>query len=131
MNTHSSSSPSVDRQKIVVIGGSGLIGKPVVEKLRSLGHEVVAASPSQGINSVTGEGLASALAGAHTVIDVANSPSFEDRAVLDFFERSTRNLLAASSAAGVRHYVALSVVGTERMLQSGYFRAKLAQESLI
>ncbi|MEZ0216722.1 MAG: SDR family oxidoreductase [Rariglobus sp.] len=131
MNTQSVSSSSANLQKIVVIGGTGLIGKPIVEKLRSLGHEVVAASPSQGINSVTGEGLATALAGAHTVIDVANSPSFEDQAVLDFFERSTRNLLAASAAAGVRHYVALSVVGTERMLQSGYFLAKLAQESLI
>ena len=131
MNTLANSSSSTRRQKFVVIGGTGLIGKPIVEKLRSLGHEVVAASPSQGINSVTGEGLATALAGAHTVIDVANSPSFEDQAVLDFFERSTRNLLAASAAAGVRHYVALSVVGTERMLQSGYFRAKLAQESLI
>lgn len=131
MNTPSTPASPVNFQKIVVIGGSGLIGKPVVEKLRGLGHEVVAASPSQGINSVTGEGLATALAGAHTVIDVANSPSFEDQAVLEFFERSTRNLLAASAAAGVRHYVALSVVGTERMLQSGYFRAKLAQESLI
>jgi uncharacterized protein YbjT (DUF2867 family) len=131
MNTPSITSSPVNLRKIVVIGGTGLIGKPIVEKLRSLGHEVVAASPSKGINSVTGEGLAAALAGAHTVIDVANSPSFEDQAVLDFFERSTRNLLAASASAGVRHYVALSVVGTERMLQSGYFRAKLAQESLI
>lgn len=131
MNTNSSAASSTNRQKFVVIGGTGLIGKPIVEKLRDLGHAVVAASPSQGINSVTGDGLAAALAGADTVIDVSNSPSFEDAAVLAFFERSTRNLLAASSAAGVSHYVALSVVGTERMLQSGYFRAKLAQESLI
>ncbi|HEY9247816.1 MAG TPA: NAD(P)H-binding protein [Rariglobus sp.] len=131
MNTQSSSASSANRQKIVVIGGTGLIGKPLVTRLRDLGHTVVAASPSQGVNTVTGEGLAAALAGAHTVIDVANSPSFEDAAVLDFFERSTRNLLAAGATAGVSHYVALSVVGTERMLQSGYFRAKLAQESLI
>jgi uncharacterized protein YbjT (DUF2867 family) len=117
--------------KFVVVGGTGLIGKPIVSHLRDLGHTVVVASPSQGINTVTGEGLAAALAGAHTVIDVSNSPSFEDAAVLDFFKNSTRNLLAASTAAGVRHFVALSVVGTERMLQSGYFRAKLAQESLI
>src|SRR3954470_1842692 len=105
MNTPSSFSQPASRQKIVVIGGTGLIGKPIFERLRSLGHEVVAASPSKGINSVTGEGLAAAIAGAHTVIDVANSPSFEDQAVLDFFERSTRNLLAASASAGVRHYV--------------------------
>jgi len=132
MNTNTiPSAPPRNRRKIVVIGGTGLIGKPVVEQLRRLGHEVVAASPSLGINAVTGEGLSAALAGAHTVIDVANSPSFEDQAVLDFFERSTRNLLAAGTAAGVRHHVALSVVGTERMTASGYFRAKLAQESLI
>lgn len=131
MNTQSSSASSANRQKIVVIGGTGLIGKPLVTRLRDLGHTVVAASPSQGVNTVTGEGLAAALAGAHTVFDVSNSPSFEDAAVLDFFERSTRNLLAAGATAGVSHYVALSVVGTHRMLQSGYFRAKLAQESLI
>jgi len=131
MNTQSTTTSPGHHRKIVVIGGTGLIGKPLVEKLRGLGHTVVAASPSRGINAVTGEGLAAALSGAHTVIDVANSPSFEDQAVLDFFERSTRNLLAASAAAGIRHYVALSVVGTERMLQGGYFRAKLAQESLI
>lgn len=131
MNTTSTLPSPGNRRKIVVIGGTGLIGKPLVEKLRNLGHTVVAASPSQGINAVTGEGLSAALAGAHTVIDVSNSPSFEDAAVLAFFEQSTRNLLAAGSAAGVSHYVALSVVGTERMLQGGYFRAKLAQESLI
>jgi non-heme chloroperoxidase len=117
--------------KIVVIGGTGLIGREVVKILRGQGHEVVAGSPSSGINTVTGEGLAKALAGAHLVIDVANSPSFEDKAVMEFFEASGRNLLAAEQVAGVKHHVALSVVGTERMLASGYFRAKMAQESLI
>jgi len=117
--------------KIVVIGGSGLIGKKLVNKLRQLDHEVVAASPSSGVNSITGEGLAEALAGAQAVVDVTNSPSWEDKAVLEFFETSTRNLLAAEVAAGVRHHVALSVVGTERLLQSGFFRAKMAQEDLI
>ena len=117
--------------KIVVIGGSGLIGTKLVNKLRQLGHEVVAASPSSGVNSITGEGLAEALAGAQAVVDVTNSPSWEDKAVLEFFETSTRNLLAAEVAAGVRHHVALSVVGTERLLQSGFFRAKMAQEDLI
>ena len=117
--------------KIVVIGGSGLIGSKLVKKLRQLGHEVVAASPSSGVNSITGEGLAEALAGAQAVVDVTNSPSWEDKAVLEFFETSTRNLLAAEVAAGVRHHVALSVVGTERLLQSGFFRAKMAQEDLI
>jgi len=117
--------------KIVVIGGSGLIGTKVVKNLRDKGHEVVAASPSKGINSVTGEGLAQAVAGAHVVVDVANSPSFEDKAVLEFFEKSGRNLLPAEAAAGVGHHVALSVVGTDRLLASGYFRAKLAQENLI
>src|SRR5712672_1732776 len=117
--------------KIVVIGGTGLIGTKVVKKLRDKGHEVVAASPSKGINSVTGEGLAQALAGAQVVVDVANAPSWEDKAVLGFFETSGRNLLAAEAAAGVRHHVALSVVGTERLLASGYFRAKLAQENLV
>jgi uncharacterized protein YbjT (DUF2867 family) len=117
--------------KIVVIGGSGLIGTKLVNKLRQLDHEVVAASPSSGVNTITGEGLAEALAGAQVVVDVANSPSFEDKAVLEFFERSGRNLLAAETAAGVRHHVALSVVGTDRLLQSGYFRAKMAQEDLI
>ena len=117
--------------KIVVIGGSGLIGKKVVNNLRQHGHEVVAASPSSGVNTVTGEGLAQALAGAQVVVDVANAPSWEDSAVLAFFETSGRNLLAADAAAGVGHHVALSVVGTDRLLASGYFRAKMAQEKLI
>jgi uncharacterized protein YbjT (DUF2867 family) len=117
--------------KIVVIGGSGLIGTKLVERLRREGHAVVPASPGTGVNAVTGEGLAGALAGAEVVVDVANAPSFEDRAVLDFFERSGRNLLAAEAEAGVRHHVALSVVGTDRLLGSGYFRAKMAQETLI
>ena len=117
--------------KIVVIGGSGLIGTKLVNKLRQLGHEVVAASPTSGVNTITGEGLAEALAGAQVVVDVANSPSWEDKAVLDFFETSGRNLLAAEAAAGVGHHIALSVVGTERLLASGYFRAKMAQETLI
>ncbi len=117
--------------KIIVIGGTGLIGTKVVKILRDKGHEVVAASPSKGINSVTGEGLAAALAGAQVVVDVANAPSWEDKAVMEFFETSGRNLLAAEAAAGVGHHVALSVVGTERLLASGYFRAKMAQENLI
>jgi uncharacterized protein YbjT (DUF2867 family) len=117
--------------KVVVIGGSGLIGAKVVKQLRDAGHEVVAASPSSGVNTLTGEGLNAALAGAQVVVDVANSPSFEDQAVLNFFETSGRNLLAAESAAGVRHHVALSVVGTDQLPASGYFRAKLAQEQLI
>ena len=117
--------------KIVVIGGSGLIGKKLVKNLRQQGHEVVAASPSLGVNTVTGEGLAQALAGAQVVVDVANAPSWEDKAVLEFFETSGRNLLAAEAAAGVGHHVALSVVGTDRLLASGYFRAKMAQENLI
>jgi len=117
--------------KIVVIGGSGLIGSKLVDRLRQGGHEVVAASPKSGVNTLTREGLAEALADAEVVVDVANSPSFEDKAVLAFFETSGRNLLAAEAAAGVRHHVALSVVGTERLLESGYFRAKMAQENLI
>jgi uncharacterized protein YbjT (DUF2867 family) len=117
--------------KIVVIGGSGLIGTKVVTNLRQHGHEVVAASPSSGVNTVTGEGLAQAVAGARVVVDVANAPSWEDSAVLAFFEASGRNLLAAEAAAGVGHHLALSVVGTDRLLASGYFRAKLAQEELI
>jgi uncharacterized protein YbjT (DUF2867 family) len=117
--------------KIVVIGGSGLIGKKLVANLRQHGHQVVPASPSSGVNTLTGEGLAEALAGAEIVVDVANAPSWEDKAVMDFFETSGRNLLAAESAAKVRHHVALSVVGTDRLLASGYFRAKLAQEKLI
>jgi uncharacterized protein YbjT (DUF2867 family) len=117
--------------KIVVIGGSGFIGKKVVMNLRQHGHEVLAASPSSGVNIVTGEGLAQALAGAQVVVDVANAPSWEDNAVLAFFETSGRNLLAAEAAAGVGHHLALSVVGTDRLLASGYFRAKMAQENLI
>ena len=117
--------------KIVIIGGSGLIGKKLVNNLRKQDHEVVAASPSSGVNTLTGEGLAEALTDAQVVVDVANSPSFEDKAVLEFFETSGRNLLAAEAAAGVGHHVALSVVGTERLLASGYFRAKMAQENLI
>jgi uncharacterized protein YbjT (DUF2867 family) len=117
--------------KIVVIGGSGLIGSKLVDRLRQKGHEVVAASPNSGVNTITGEGLAEALAGAQAVVDVANSPSFEDKAALDFFETSGRNLLAAESAVGVGHHLALSVVGTDRLLESGYFRAKMAQENLI
>src|SRR6186997_2403587 len=117
--------------KIVVIGGSGLIGKKVVANLRRRGHEAVAASPSSGVNTVTGAGLARALAGARVVVDVANAPSWEDNAVLAFFETSGRNLLAAEAAAGVGYHVALSVVGTDRLLASGYFRAKMAQEKLI
>jgi len=117
--------------KIVVVGGSGLIGSNVVRRLRRDGHETVAASPGSGVNTITGEGLARALEGAQVVIDVANSPSFEDGAVLQFFETSSRNLLAAEAQAGVEHHLALSVVGTDRLPQSGYFRAKVAQEKLI
>jgi uncharacterized protein YbjT (DUF2867 family) len=117
--------------KIVVIGGTGLIGSRLVNKLREQGHEAIAASPNSGVNSVTGEGLAEALRGASVVVDVTNSPSWEDAAVLKFFETSTRNQLASEAAAGVGHHVALSVVGTERMLASGFFRAKMAQENLI
>lgn len=117
--------------KIVVIGGSGLIGKKLVNNLRQLGHEVVAASPSSGVNTITGEGLAEALAGAQVVVDVANSPSFEDKAALEFFETSGRNLLAAEAIAGVGHHVALSVVNADRLPDSGYMRAKVAQEKLI
>ena len=117
--------------KIVVIGGTGLIGSKTVTILRQDGHEVLAASPRSGINTITGEGLKEALAGAQVVIDLTNSPSFEDRAVLEFFETSGRNLLAAEAAAGVRHHVALSIVGIERTPDNGYFRAKVAQEKLI
>jgi uncharacterized protein YbjT (DUF2867 family) len=117
--------------KIVVIGGTGLIGSKTVAILRQGGHEVVAGSPKSGINSVTGEGLLQALAGAQVVIDLANSPSWEDHAVLEFFQTSSRNLLAAEAAAGVRHHVALSIVGTDRMPDNGYFRAKVAQEEMI
>src|SRR5689334_7159260 len=117
--------------KIVVIGGTGLIGSKLVTKLREHGQEVVAASPATGVNSLTGEGLADALKGASVAVDVTNSPSWEDAAVLQFFETSTRNLLGYEAAAGVRHHVVLSVVGTERLLESGFFRAKLVQENLI
>src|SRR3954454_16817005 len=117
--------------KIVVIGGSGLIGSKLVSLLRTRGHQVVAASPDTGVNTLTGEGLAAALAGARVVVDVANSPSTEDKAAMDFFETSGRNLLAAEAAAGVKHHVALSVVGAERLPESGYLRAKVAQEKLI
>lgn len=117
--------------KIVVIGGSGLIGTKLVNRLRQLGHEVNAASPSSGVNTITGEGLTEALKGAAIVVDVANSPSFEERAVMEFFTTSGTNLLAAEKIAGVQHHVALSVVGTERLQGSGYFRAKLAQGKLI
>ena len=117
--------------KIVVLGGTGLIGSKVVNLLRAHGHEVVAASPSQGINSITGEGLTDALTGAQVVVDVTNSPSFEDKAVLEFFETSTRNVLAAEVKTGVGHHVALSIVGSERLPASGYLRAKVAQENLI
>ena len=132
MKSKSFSSSNMNKHmKIVVIGGSGLIGTKLVNNLRQHGHEVVAASPSSGVNTITGEGLAKALTGAQVVVDVANSPSWEDTAVLDFFETSGRNLLAAEGAAGVGHHVALSVVGTDRLLASGYFRAKMAQENLI
>lgn len=117
--------------KIVVIGGSGLIGTKLVNTLRQQGHEVVAASPSSGVNTLTGEGLAEALRGTQVVVDVANSPSFEDKAVLAFFETSGRNLLPAEAAAGVRHHIALSIVGIDRTPDNGYFRAKVAQEKLI
>ncbi len=117
--------------KIVVIGGTGLIGSQVVQLLRQRGHEAIAASPASGVNTLTGEGLAQVLVDTQVVVDVANSPSFEDQPVMDFFTTSGRNLLAAEAAAGVQHHVALSVVGTERLQGSGYFRAKLAQEALI
>lgn len=117
--------------KIVVIGGSGLIGSKLVAWLRERGHNAVSASPDSGVDALTGKGLAEALTGAEVVVDVSNSPSFDDGAVLKFFETSTTNLLEAAAAAGVGHYVALSVVGTERLAESGYFRAKLVQEQLI
>jgi uncharacterized protein YbjT (DUF2867 family) len=117
--------------KIVVVGGTGLIGSKVVVKLAALGHDAVAASPGTGVNTLTGEGLTEAVAGADVVIDVSNSPSFEEPAVLEFFRTSTGNLLAAEANAGVGHHVALSVVGTDRLTESGYFRAKIAQEELI
>jgi uncharacterized protein YbjT (DUF2867 family) len=117
--------------KVVIIGGTGLIGRKLATKLQSAGHEVVAASPSTGVNSLTGEGLNEALAGANVVVDVTNSPSFEDNAVLDFFRKSTGHLLSAAATAGVSHYVALSVVGCDRIGDSGYLRAKRTQEEMI
>ena len=117
--------------KLVVIGGTGLIGSKLVNKLREQGHEALAAAPNTGVNTITGEGLAEALKGASVVVDVSNSPSWDDAAVLKFFETSTRNLLRAEAEARVRHHVALSVVGTDRLAESGYFRAKIAQEKLI
>src|SRR5262245_13167638 len=117
--------------KLTIIGGSGLIGSKVVNRLREQGHEALAASPRSGVNTITGEGLAEAVAGAAVVVDVSNSPSFADDPAMEFFTTSTRNLLAAAAAAGVGHYVALSVVGTERLGEGGYFRAKIAQEALI
>src|SRR5207237_5907559 len=117
--------------KIVILGGTGLIGSKVVNLLRADGHEVVAASPSQGINSITGEGLTEALTGAQSVVDLTNSPSFEDQAVLEFFETSTRNALAAEAKTGVGHHIAVSIIGTDQLPASGYMRAKVAQEKLI
>src|SRR4249920_3565739 len=117
--------------KIVVIGGTGLIGSKVVLKLTRLGHDALAAAPNTGVNTITGDGLADALAGAQVVVDLANSPSFEDQAAMDFFQTAGKNITAAEVTAGIKHHVALSVVGTERLQGSGYFRAKLAQEKLI
>ncbi|WP_341487584.1 SDR family oxidoreductase [Pararhizobium sp. A13] len=117
--------------KIVIIGGTGLIGSKTAARLRNKGHEVLAASPNTGVNTVTGEGVAEALAGAEVVIDLANAPSWEDKAVLEFFETAGRNLLAADAKAGVKHHIALSIVGTARLPDNGYFKAKLAQERLI
>lgn len=117
--------------KIVVIGGSGLIGSKVVSGLRQHGHVVIAASPSQGVNAITGEGLTEALAGSNIAVDVSNSPSFDDQPVMEFFQTSTSNLIVAAKSSGVQHYVALSVVGTDRLQAAGYFRAKLVQEKLI
>src|SRR3954447_23701727 len=116
------------RMKIVVIGGTGLIGSKVVRNLSARGHEAVPASPNTGVNTISGEGLDAALAGAQVVVDLANSPSFEDAAVLKFFETAGRNLLAAEATAGVKHHLALSIVGTDRLPDSGYLRAKMAQE---
>jgi uncharacterized protein YbjT (DUF2867 family) len=117
--------------KIVVIGGTGLIGSQVVNQLQHTGHEVIAASPNNGVNTLTGEGLAEVLQGAHVVVDVSNSPSFEDNAVMNFFKTANENLLPAEKAAGVQHHIALSVVGTQKLLASGYFRAKQVQEEMI
>src|SRR5262249_19348310 len=120
-----------NRMKIIVIGGTGLIGSKLVSRLREQGHEVVAASPDTGVDTVTGQGLAEAIAGAQVVVDVSNAPDWGDAAVMDFFPTSAPNILAAETAAGIGHHVALSVVGTERLQGSGYFRAKLAQEEAI
>src|SRR5215471_9080123 len=120
-----------NKMKVVVIGGTGLIGSKLVTKLSALGHEAVAAAPNTGVNTLTGEGLAEVLKGAQVVVDVSNSPSFEDEAVMNFFQTSTRNLLSYEAAAGVGHHVALSIVGSERIPDSGYMRAKVAQEKLI
>ncbi|RVG69901.1 SDR family oxidoreductase [Sinorhizobium meliloti] len=117
--------------KIAIIGGTGLIGSKTADRLRKQGHEVIAAAPSTGVNTITGEGLAKALAGASVVIDLANSPSFEDKAALEFFETSGRNLAAAEKAAGVKHHIALSIIGTDRLPESGYMRAKVAQEKIV
>jgi uncharacterized protein YbjT (DUF2867 family) len=117
--------------KIVIIGGTGLIGSKTAERLRKKGHEVIAAAPNTGVNTITGEGLAEALVNAEVVIDLANSPSFEDKAVLEFFQTSGKNLTAAEKAAGVKHHVALSIVGADRLPESGYLRAKVAQERII
>lgn len=131
LHLHLYPEPESAPMKIVVIGGSGLIGSKLVNILRQRGHEAVAASPASGVNTLTGQGLAEVLAGTQVVVDVANSPSFEDKAVLEFFETSGRNLLAAEAAAGVTHHIALSVVGTDKLAESGYFRGKIAQEKLI
>jgi uncharacterized protein YbjT (DUF2867 family) len=128
---HKASETENKSMKVVILGGTGLIGSKVVNLLRARGHDVVAASPSKGINSITGEGLTEGLTGAQVVVDVTNSPSFEDKAVLEFFETSTRNVLAAEAKTGVEHHVALSIVGTDRLPESGYLRAKVAQENLI
>jgi len=117
--------------KIVIIGGTGLIGSKTADRLRQQGHEVIAAAPSTGVNTITGEGLAETLENASVVIDLANSPSFEDKAVLEFFENSSRNLMSAELAAGVKHHIILSIVGAERLPDSGYMRAKIAQEAII
>src|SRR6478672_2977236 len=126
-----SRSSKVNKMKIVVIGGTGLIGTKVVNNLRARGHDVVAASPSSGINTFTGEGLSEALKGAQVVVDLANAPQWDDKAVLEFFETAGRNLLAAETTAGVKHHVALSIVGADRSPDSGYLRAKVAQEKII
>src|ERR1700730_15966277 len=129
--SRSSKADSYNNMKIVVIGGTGLIGTKVVNNLRARGHDVVAASPSSGVNTLTGEGLAEVLKGAQVVVDLANAPQWDDQAVLEFFETAGRNLLAAEATAGVKHHVALSIVGADRSPDSGYLRAKVAQENLI